>query len=96
MKHPNVVSEARTPYGLRPAELIEHITARSWRSSRHRMTEAQYLALDTMDFIEFTNGVVEYLPVPNELHQPVSHCFLHEMSQRSAILSWNSTACAET
>jgi Uma2 family endonuclease len=41
-------------------------------------TEEEYLALDTNHLIEFSDGALEFLPMPTESHQFIV-CFLHRL-----------------
>jgi len=36
-------------------------------------SEAEYLALDTNHFVEFSDGFVEFLPMPTMIHQLIAH-----------------------
>jgi Uma2 family endonuclease len=41
-------------------------------------SETEYLALDTNHLVEFSNGFVEFLPMPTMVHQLIAH-FLHRL-----------------
>ena len=63
-----IVSEAPAAYGIaqRIAAAME-----PWCLPK-RCSEADYLALETNQLIEFTDGALEVLPMPNELHQTMA------------------------
>jgi Uma2 family endonuclease len=61
------VNEALAPYGVmdRVTDALE-----PWQVKTH-WTEEEYLALETNRLIEFNNGVLEELPMPDYIHQTI-------------------------
>jgi Uma2 family endonuclease len=46
-------------------------------------SEAEYVALDTNHLVEFSNGFVEFLPMPTMIHQLIAH-LLHRLLESFA------------
>ena len=66
-----IVSEAPAAYGV-----MKHIsdTLEPWRTQTH-WTEEEYLALETNRLVEFIDGKLEELPMPDYIHQTIADLF---------------------
>ncbi len=64
-----IVSEPFAKYGTTKARAF--ISDKPWLRKK-RWTEKEYLALETNHLIEFNNGVIEILPMPDFNHQSIA------------------------
>ncbi len=69
----DVVSASRSRYGRRTRKPRAD---QPWLWKKH-WTESEYLELDTNNLLEFKNGKLVVLPMPNELHQTIAGMFLN-------------------
>lgn len=69
----DLVSEQSSAYGLGGRPRLDD---EPWRD-RSEFTESEYLALDTNHLLEFHDGRLVELPMPNEFHQTIAIFFIN-------------------
>ena len=75
----DIVSEPRSRYGIRSRKLRAD---QPWLWKKH-WTESEYLALDTNHMLEFHDGKLVELPMPNSVHQTIAIVFIN------LLLNWS-------
>lgn len=88
------VSESSSAYGQRIGMRKGHAVHSASSKRKNTCTEKQYLAIETNELVEFNNGVLEFLPMPDFVHQSVARLLANRFESFSETNAPGFTVCA--